>query len=31
MYQFEKMPLKWFLLSILKLNFATCDWFWADG
>jgi len=21
----------WFLLNILKPNFATCDWFWADG
>jgi len=25
------MPLKWFLLNILKLNFATSDWFRADG
>ena len=31
MYQLEKMPLIWFLLNILKPNFATYDWFWADG
>jgi len=30
MFQLEKMPLIWFLLNILKPNFATCDWFWAD-
>jgi len=27
MFQLEKMPLVWFLLNILKPNFATCDWF----
>jgi len=27
MYQLEKMPLTWFLLNILKPNFATYDWF----
>jgi len=31
MYQLEKMPLTWFLLNILKPNFATYDWFWADA
>ena len=31
MYQLEKMPLIGFLLNILKLNFATYDWFWTDG
>ena len=30
MFQLEKMPLVWFLLNILKSNFATYDWFWAD-
>jgi len=30
MFQLEKMPPIWFLLNILKPNFVTCDWFWAD-
>jgi len=30
MFQLEKMPLVWFLLNILKLNFATYDWFSVD-
>jgi len=30
MFQLEKMPLLWFLLNILKSNFATYYWFWAD-
>jgi len=30
MLQLEKC-LIWFLLNILKSNFATCDWFCADG
>jgi len=31
MYQYEKMLFMWLLLNILKPNFPTCDWFWADG
>ena len=30
MYQLEKLPRIGFLLNILKLNFATYDWFWTD-
>ena len=30
MLQLEKMPLIWFLLNILKPNFAICDWICAD-
>jgi len=31
MIQFIKMPFMWFLLNILKPNYLTCDWLWADG